>query len=109
MTNSISIKKGDILAGVYHYGMTIPHFYVVTKVTPSGCKVLGLDSRMVRSADGGYNQQGWMVPVTDAPDRWARERQARLTAPGEWKIGSGSSAMYISAWDGRPMYADFCD
>ena len=105
-TTATNIKAGDILAGVYHYSMTIPHFYQVTKVTPSGCKVVEMDSQMVRSADGPYHQQGWMMPV---PNTFTREKQARRTGAGEWKIGSRYDSMYLYVWDGKPMYADFCD
>lgn len=110
MTNDI--KVGDILAGTWGYSMTIPCFYKVTKITPTGCKVIELDHRMVRSGDGGYNQMGWEMPVLDSVKPYAKEHIARyIPRWEEWQVGSKSdhSARYISKWDGREIWANYCD
>ena len=109
MANANDIKVGDILAGTWGYSMTIPCFYKVTKITPTGCKVVELDSRMVRSGDGGYNQMGWEMPVETAP---GKERIARYIPKwGEWQVGSKSdhSARYLHKWDGQAVWANYCD
>ena len=106
-----TIKVGDILAGTWGYSMTIPCFYKVTKVTPTGCKVVELNHRMVRSGDGGYNQMGWEMPVLDDA-RPGREQLAKWVAKWEeWQIGSKSdhSARYVRTWNGEPVWANYCD
>ena len=110
MTNAISIKVGDILAGTWGYSMTIPCFYKVTKITPTGCKVVQLAKYMCRSTDGGYNQQGYELPLKTLKERDAKEQLARFIEKwGEYKIGSKYDARHIRPWDGQPIYADYCD
>lgn len=99
------LQEGAILYGVYGYSMTIPHFYVVTRVTPKGCKVMELNKRMVRSTDGGYNQQGYEMPCLPVRPG-ANEWQARYKGNGEWKIGT---CFFVRRWLGEPVYANYCD
>ena len=110
MTNEINV--GDILAGTWGYSMTIPCFYKVTKITPTGCKVVELDKHMVRSTDGGYNQQGYEMPLETTGRHGGAEQLARYIPKWEeFKVGSSKqyTARYIHKWDGHPVYADYCD
>ena len=110
--NTNDIKVGDILAGTWGYSMVIPCFYKVTKVTPTGCKVVQLKSVMVRSTDGGYNQQGYEMPTKENESRDGKEVLARyIEKYGEYKVGSSRdyTARYIKKWDGQPIWADYCD
>jgi len=102
------IRVGDILAGTWGYSMIIPCFYRVIKVTPTGCKVIQLDKRMVQSTDGGYFQQGYEMPLRDTIQRGATEKLARYDGDC-YKIGSRSTAEYIRPWDGKPIWADYMD
>ena len=99
------LQEGQILYGVWGYSMTIPHFYVVTRVTPKGCKVMELSKRMVESTDGGYNQMGYEMPCLPVK-AGATELQARYYGNGEWKIGT---RFFVSLWAGQPVYANYCD
>lgn len=105
------IKVGDILAGTWGYSMTIPCFYKVTKITPTGCKVVELDKYMSQSTDGGYNQEGYEMPRPDVVRGHATEELARYWGDGEYKVGSSKSytARYIRKWDGQAVWANYCD
>jgi len=111
MANDTILKEGMILSGTRGYSMIIPCFYKVTKVTPTGCKVVELDKYVTRSADGGYNQQCYEKPKTIGVRRGAKEQMARSWGDGEWKIGSSRNytATYVRIWDGQEVYADYCD
>ena len=95
-----NIKVGDILAGTTGYSMVIPIFYKVVGITDKRLKVVELCSRMVQSTDGGYNQQGYEMPITDSPTNY----KVVLAKPcerweGEFKIGSRYDAQYVHLWD----------
>ena len=110
MTNEI--KVGDILAGTWGYSMTIPCFYRVTKITPTGCKVIELAKYMSQSTDGGYNQQGYELPLKTLKERDAKEQLARYIPKwDEFKVGSSKqyTARYIHKWNGQPIWANYMD
>lgn len=102
------IKVGDILSGTWGYSMTIPCFYKVTKVTPTGVKVIELDKFMSQSGDGGYNQMGWELPRLSSTRRGATEQLARCIGEG-YKIGSRYDARYLRPWNGSPVWANYMD
>lgn len=102
------LHEGAILFGVFRYTMTIPEFYIVTRVTPTGCKVIELHKRMVRSTDGGYNQMGYEIPCLPVPTG-GKVKQARYQGNGEWKMGTGYDAVRLRLWNGQPVWANYCD
>ena len=108
MANTIIIKEGDILCGTHGWSMRIPHFYRVIKVTEKRLKVVRLASRMVQATDGGYNQQGYEMPVNACHSLDAKTEIAR-PYKGEWLIGSRYDTMRCTLWDGQPIWADYCD
>lgn len=103
------IKVGDILAGTWGYSMVIPIFYEVTKVTDKRLKLVELEKRMV--SHDGYGQRGYEVPVLATRDLDAREVIARPSkyGKGEWVVGGKYDRQYIEKWNGRPVWADYCD
>ena len=103
------IKVGDILAGTWGYSMVIPVFYQVVKVTDKRIKLVELEKRMV--SHDGYGQRGYEVPIQAVRDLDAEDVIARPSKDekGEWVVGNKSDHLYIKKWDGRPVWADYCD
>ena len=103
-----NIKVGDIYAGTWGYGMTIPAFYKVVKVTAKRVQLLEYDGVMV--TDDGYNQQGYEMPD------WNDCRGLVQGTPfaTDWsmgiriKVGYGSY-VWATLWDGKPIWADYMD
>ena len=111
ITMENEIKVGTILYGTWGYTMTIPCFYKVTKVTPTGCKVVALEKYMSRSGDGGYNQMGWELPKVNVVRSNSEQLARFIPRLGEFKVGSSAdhTARYLSIWDGREVWANYCD
>lgn len=108
-----TIKTGDILCGTWGYGMVIPVFYKVIALTEKRIKVIELPKRMVRSTDGGYNQQGYEMPCNIDTIR-LKAKQCQLARPCKnWEdhyvVGSRYDAKYLHLWDGKPIWADYMD
>ena len=103
------IKVGDIYAGTWGYSMTIPAFYIVTKVTKKRVKVCELEKEMVSS--DGYGQRGYERPVEPySIDLDEKEKICKLEEDGYLRIPQGySSFVLASPWDGKPIYADHMD
>lgn len=103
-----TIKVGDILYGMWHYSMTYPVWFRVTKVTDKRATAVRLGSKMQRATDGGYNQQGYEVP-----DEYAVRDGGKLHMIRETKYGLATGSKYdyfhLEKWDGKPIYADYMD
>ena len=101
-----AIKVGDILAGTWGCTMTIPCFYMVTKVTPKGVKMYEL-------AKNCAGMQGYEEPKFPyrPEDMDAKEVYARPCKnwPGEFVTGGRYSHRYVSKWDGKKIWADYLD
>ena len=105
------LKVGDILAGTWGCGMTIPAFFKVTKITPKRVKMAQYDGKMIESADGGYFQRGYEVPnyndeQGEAVGIW------HTTEWGEeylWVRMSNGQHLIAEPWDEKPVYADYMD
>lgn len=102
------LNVGDILVGEWHYTMTYPVWFKVTKVTDKQARAVRLRSVMVRSTDGGYNQQGYEAP---AMEQRVGERGDHVIRMTEYGLATGSKYDYfhLEKWDGKPRWADHCD
>jgi len=107
-----NIKVGDILAGTWGYGMTIPAFFKVTKITPKRVKMIQYDGEMIESADGGYFQRGYEVPDWNDEQGEAVGIVKTSEWNGEeylWVRMSNGQHLIADPWDGKPVYADYMD
>ena len=105
------IKVGDILAGTWGWGMTIPAFFKVTKITPKRVEMIQYDGKMIESADGGYFQRGYEVPNYSDAQGVARGTW-RVTEYGEhylWVRMSNGQHLIANLWNEKPVYADYMD
>ena len=111
---SIDIQKiheGDILFGDFGYSMTLPAFYLVTKVTPSGksARVRRLATTNVTN-DGGWT--GTCVPdmgnFREDGDQMYRIKKARWDKRDPFEYVTIRDH-YFRVWDGEPAYFDHWD
>ena len=101
------MKIGDMFAGTWGATMTIPQFFVVVKVTAKRVRMAEYDGRMVRSTDGGYNQQGYEMPNMV---KCLGEVIGTPESDGCIRVKNHmGSYMWVKPWDGKPVYADYCD
>lgn len=108
-----NIKVGDILCGTWGYSMTIPCFFKVIAMTDKRLKVVELPKQMVNCTDGGYNQQGYEMPVNVDTIRLT-SKQSQLARQSKYDsnrfvVGSNYDARYLRLWDGKPIWADYMD
>jgi hypothetical protein len=104
-------KKGDIVVAQWSYTMTYPEYYIVTRVTPKKVGLTRIDDHMVRSTDGGYNQQGYVAPVLPVTEKGygLKDKLCNVNEEGEIVIKDGYSTLWATLWDGKPKWANYCD
>ena len=107
------IKVGDILQGMWHYSMHYPVWFKVVKVTEKQAQAVRLMSKMVRSTDGGYGQQGYEVPDESKilGEDWYSHKTKHIIREGKYGLCTGSKYDYfrLEKWDGKPIWADHMD
>ena len=98
-----NLKFGTILIGWNYYGCTFPLFYMVIKTTAKTAKAVRVRSIMI----DGDGQRGNVV--TDGSVYW--DERACNIRMGKYGLCTGSGYSYhsLKVWDGKPVFADYCD
>ena len=107
------ITEGTILEGDFGYSMSLPAFFVVTKVTASGksayVKRLATENT---TSDGGWT--GTCVPVIDKFHRNDNTDKLYRIKSARWRGNDPCEYVMIrdhifQIWDGEPAYFDHWD
>lgn len=89
---------GDILAGTTHFYGIIPHFYKITKKTAKTFTVVELCGKIV---SGQRNGQFSEVATDELYDN----KEIRVLIKENLRIKD----VFVSLWDGNPLYGDDMD
>ena len=103
------IEKGDILSGTWGYGITIPRWAIVEKVTPKTVVVTELEKQMVQDTDGGYRQMGYEMPVKPFVRKGKPLRRAKRSDNYWGEYIEWNQYSMLSKWDGKPIHANYMD
>jgi len=94
-------KQGDILYGIWAYGMVIPYFYKILKRTPKSFTLVEIKKKLI---SGHYNGQFTVVP--EEPHKTENKPvTARINKWGSVKLGN----VILHKWNGEPLHGDDMD
>lgn len=94
-------KAGDILHYQFHYSMSFPMFFKVTRVSPKCVWVVELGKTIAENRDG-YGQEGTEIP--DESAIWSKEKRCALRESwrGVGALVDSYSGYVATLWDGKP-------
>ena len=95
-------EVGDILSGTFGYSMILPRFYKIIKRTAKSFTVVRLEGKIV---SGHRNGQWEEIATDDLYDENEPPITARINKHGTVHVKD----VYVTLWDGKPIYGDDMD